>query len=618
MNRITTLGRPVTNNGSAQVLPYVHQPLNTEKQQIRLLKIIPSDSGPINCTIAVFDLDTAPPYSALSYTWGPPHTDFTVSINGRILKIRKNLFRFLETFRRDKNESHRYLWIDQICIAQSNIQERNHQVGLMSTIYNQSDLTIVWLCDDEGLYPLFAKDFICTGRTSSFAGFMKDAYFRRLWVVQEILLASNVWILTQGNVWVPWKAMRDSFNSEYGTLRKYFNSRYSETSDTSVWKALINPEFDFRQRLPDLGWCILNFSGQECEDPRDKVYGLLGLVSKDTTIVVDYKKTKAQVYVDACIATDARYRWQIPPQLSRSMGLNINGNGVGPFRDLIMPFKGWNDEKMREQAVPGLCDISPVSDSGSAFITSIGFIFEDKDRCQWWQHPSETQTLPWICRDLKVEASGDLSDCECSSTCANPDTDMRTCLDIIQTVMDFHHRLDADRSSVTFVKKNRVDQMKIVEGIFWTAGRASLNFEDDWVGQWCFGYQGNVYRYPKNAYWEEWDKEYNYQGSPDWDAIFGLLPDPPLMRYLLSSFSSVETIPRQPSAVKRGLHVVQCMIGVGKRDMIADSGQTLDNTGATSSAEYGPRYDRDPARKLYSPSGPFDKPAFADEVEGSD
>jgi hypothetical protein len=38
-----------------------------------------------------------------------------------------------------------YLWRDQISIDQSDLEERSHQVGLMSRIYGTANHTIIWL-----------------------------------------------------------------------------------------------------------------------------------------------------------------------------------------------------------------------------------------------------------------------------------------------------------------------------------------------------------------------------------------------------------------------------------------------------------------------------------------
>src|SRR5690242_14544378 len=111
---------------------YTDLPLDPARQQVRLLRVIKNSSKPIECTLEVFDLDRALQYTALSYRWGSANTDYTISVNGQSLRASENLFYFLETYRRDEKDQ--YLWIDQICIAQTNVKERNHQVGLMRRI----------------------------------------------------------------------------------------------------------------------------------------------------------------------------------------------------------------------------------------------------------------------------------------------------------------------------------------------------------------------------------------------------------------------------------------------------------------------------------------------------
>ncbi|KAH8704372.1 heterokaryon incompatibility protein-domain-containing protein, partial [Phaeosphaeriaceae sp. PMI808] len=134
---------------SAPVEQYQHQPLDLTKQQIRLITVRRSpENGPIiNCIMKVFDLSDVPPYTALSYTWGPATPKRTVHINGRELQIRKNLFDFLWEFRNleDLESSDQYIWIDQIVIDQSNYGERSHQVQMMRLIYKGAESVIAWL-----------------------------------------------------------------------------------------------------------------------------------------------------------------------------------------------------------------------------------------------------------------------------------------------------------------------------------------------------------------------------------------------------------------------------------------------------------------------------------------
>jgi hypothetical protein len=169
---------------------YLHHSLDTTKQQIRLLKVIRSTSGPIECTLQIFDLDANPKYTALSCRWGSPITDYTVFIDGQSLRISSTLSYSLETYRHENVDE--YLWIDQICIAQSNVRERNHQVSLMSRIYGQCRWTIVWLCDDKNRYPVIGEEFNRTHTNKPLLELLSDTYFTRIWIVQEVLLAPEI------------------------------------------------------------------------------------------------------------------------------------------------------------------------------------------------------------------------------------------------------------------------------------------------------------------------------------------------------------------------------------------------------------------------------------------
>jgi hypothetical protein len=83
--------------------PFTYQtlPLDPSRNQIRLLGLTTSsvESDPILCYIGVYDIDKAPPYKALSYTWGPPELMHHIFVNYRKFSVRKNLFRFLESYR---------------------------------------------------------------------------------------------------------------------------------------------------------------------------------------------------------------------------------------------------------------------------------------------------------------------------------------------------------------------------------------------------------------------------------------------------------------------------------------------------------------------------------------
>ena len=46
---------------------------------------------------------------------------------------------------------------------------------------------------------------------------------------------------------------------------------------------------------------IHRFAGYDCEDPRDKIYGLLGLVDDASDLSIDYARLPQQVFMDAVL-----------------------------------------------------------------------------------------------------------------------------------------------------------------------------------------------------------------------------------------------------------------------------------------------------------------------------
>jgi len=72
--------------------PFKHQPLNLDRTQIRLFRLIPTErSGDLAGIITTYDFENCPEYRAVSYTWGPPDPTRDISIEGQGLIIRENL-----------------------------------------------------------------------------------------------------------------------------------------------------------------------------------------------------------------------------------------------------------------------------------------------------------------------------------------------------------------------------------------------------------------------------------------------------------------------------------------------------------------------------------------------
>ena len=110
-----------------------YEPLTTP-DAFRLLVLEPGAADdPLRCRIFHATHSSHLDYEALSYAWGSPEGEVGPApecvLNGNVTPIRRNLYDAMRHLRQRHYE--RVLWIDALCIDQSNVGERNHQVGRM-------------------------------------------------------------------------------------------------------------------------------------------------------------------------------------------------------------------------------------------------------------------------------------------------------------------------------------------------------------------------------------------------------------------------------------------------------------------------------------------------------
>jgi hypothetical protein len=112
--------------------------------QIRLVTILPQERGPaIRLTIEHVDMESQPKYECLSYAWGTDDPDRVVTIGDSSFMVTTTLHVALEHLRHVSQE--RKIWIDAICINQTDIAERSSQVAIMRDIYRTATRVVVWL-----------------------------------------------------------------------------------------------------------------------------------------------------------------------------------------------------------------------------------------------------------------------------------------------------------------------------------------------------------------------------------------------------------------------------------------------------------------------------------------
>ena len=242
-----------------------------------------------------------------------------------------------------------WAWIDQVCINQEDLQERSAQVGIMDQIYQKSSFTISWLGRedrhtktavsvlaklsptidsfvDSDIMPYLDRGhdayvkagipYISQDEWDSLAALFQRQYFRRVWVLQEIVL-TGILILYCGNIEVPWRDLGvvaqlldqrqkkvGAFSAKYISLKEAARNIEISVVKLVDWRdrwmhgAGANKPAEFN--LENLLFDTWHF---RATDPRDKIYGLYGLLSlKDTATQdwkADYERPVAKVYADA-------------------------------------------------------------------------------------------------------------------------------------------------------------------------------------------------------------------------------------------------------------------------------------------------------------------------------
>lgn len=122
-------GRP------AQANRYEYSPLNERLGEIRIMTLLSGKfRDPIRILIQTFimNYDIQPDFEALSYTWGSAedmHHIYVGEVGSVTLPVTQNLAVALPYLR--YADRPRNLWIDAICVNQSDLSERSSQVKKM-------------------------------------------------------------------------------------------------------------------------------------------------------------------------------------------------------------------------------------------------------------------------------------------------------------------------------------------------------------------------------------------------------------------------------------------------------------------------------------------------------
>lgn len=222
-------------SSQASTEAFSYDPLDDTVSTIRTLTIQPGGQNtPIHCTLSNRPIadDT---YICLSYAWGEPLPESTIFVNGLPFLVRYNLHQFLLHARRlyVDRDLDLPLWIDAICINQSDLRERNAQVQMMADIYSRASFVVIYpgevaeavrdyivellLLDDTNdltHYRLLREDFLCN-HGLAYLDCLALPYYSRLWILPELVLPKRKYIVLAGAL-VSWlrfeRFSRGAFN----------------------------------------------------------------------------------------------------------------------------------------------------------------------------------------------------------------------------------------------------------------------------------------------------------------------------------------------------------------------------------------------------------------------
>ncbi|KAK3372737.1 heterokaryon incompatibility [Podospora didyma] len=122
-----------------------------------VLKPSHSADDPIQCKLIPMDLDTPAKYTTLSCEEGTADPPAKITCEGKSLQATPNRELALKRMRHSRNVQ--LFWVDAICIDQTSIPERNHQVSMMGDIYRRAARVNLWLGPGDDLSAKEFSDF---------------------------------------------------------------------------------------------------------------------------------------------------------------------------------------------------------------------------------------------------------------------------------------------------------------------------------------------------------------------------------------------------------------------------------------------------------------------------
>jgi hypothetical protein len=350
-----------------------HEPLRSDNH-IRLLKVFPpgwpdrlaeklthEDDTNIQCDIYQVPLPSVttkgrPYFATLSYAWGDPKPTKQIRCGRNLVLVPQNLYDALVYIRNPRTP--RLLWVDCLCIDQTNSKEKSRQVQRMHRVYSEShclswlgvesdrerDLTAMlpilrWFSDACYFIPEHRKDWdnvnhqFTLNPLSDWSSLpelpwetlcrcLSRDIFSRLWCVQETVLARsndlrtsvthvNINVLVRSCHLLAHALARERRPETINDYDLDRNLGRLQTRCFQIVRTLAGPSVDANAPLPSIenkrsiasqvasaANMAMGLYRKECSDPRDRIYAIMALCNLDTSYQISYSKPAQHVFVD--------------------------------------------------------------------------------------------------------------------------------------------------------------------------------------------------------------------------------------------------------------------------------------------------------------------------------
>jgi hypothetical protein len=278
----------------------------------RLLELLPGhSSAPLVARLIEASVEST--YEALSCVLDDTSSTFVIIhvYTGAAVTaaaIAPNLANALQKLRYPENS--RTIWIDALCMNQTDAVEKSAQTTRMGDIFRYAKNLCIWLgpssgnshlafeliaqCTDLGRFEALIQNPGFAPYWDAFTDLMKRPWFRRRWAISEICFARDAFVHC-GSLRVGWKEFKQTVLlviTKYHSLKRHVRSanerlldslhdvslldanRLIQLADKTVRKSAGG---DVLQYLQPLDLLVFNCAWSECRDPRDTIYALLGL-----------------------------------------------------------------------------------------------------------------------------------------------------------------------------------------------------------------------------------------------------------------------------------------------------------------------------------------------------